>query len=304
MVQKPARFIINPVAAGGATRRRWDRIRAQFGQLGYPWESIFTQGPGHAVVLARDAAREGCELVVAVGGDGTLNEVVNGLLQSERGGQIRLGILSLGTGGDFIRSLSGPYSQTTAYKRLTSDSGLLVDVGEAEFYRQGETRRRFFINVAGLGFDAAVVERTSRRLKALGRSSTYLLGLFTTLLSYRNKEVSLTVDGAKEQCIVNSVVVANGRYFGGGMFVAPTADITDGYFEVVVVGDMGKLELVRAVPSVYKGTHLSHPKVKSFRARSVEVHSQTQMLLQADGELLGEAPARLTIRPKALNLVV
>ena len=299
-----ARFIINPVAAGGATRRRWERIRTQLDQLDYEWEPAFTQGPGHAIALAQEAVCDGCDLVVAVGGDGTLHEVVNGLLQSGQSQQVRLGILPLGTGGDFIRSLPGSYARTAACQRLASQDSLLVDVGEVEYHRQGETERRFFINVAGLGFDAAVAAQTSHRLKALGGTSPYLVSLFTTLLGYRNKEITLIAEGEEKLETVNSVVVANGRYFGGGMYVAPTADITDGYFDVVKVGNLGKWELVSAVPSLYRGTHLSHPKVESFKAKTIEVYSQERMLLQADGELLGEAPTKFTIRPKALNLVV
>jgi len=155
-----------------------------------------------------------------------------------------------------------------------------------------------------LGFDGEVVERVESKSKLMSGTLPYLAGLFQTLVRYSNKDIELSLDGQGCEMRVNSVLVCNGRYFGGGMFIAPGAMIDDGLFQVVTLGDLSKLELVANVPRAYRGTHLTHPKVDSFQAREVEVVARQRMLLQADGELIGEAPARFALKGRALRVWV
>jgi diacylglycerol kinase family enzyme len=182
-----------------------------------------------------------------------------------------------------------------------------VDLGHLAYSAfGGERRARFFINAAGVGFDAEVALRANRAPRVMGGTIPYLSSLLTTLVRYHNKRVSLSLDdeGEERQTRVNSIVVANGQFFGGGMRIAPEASLSDGKFEVVTLGDLGKVDLVRNVPRVYDGSHITHPKVSITRANRVTIDSVQRLLVQADGEVLGTAPATFTVVPWALRMIV
>ncbi|UCB42678.1 MAG: diacylglycerol kinase family lipid kinase, partial [Dehalococcoidales bacterium] len=248
--------------------------------------------------------QKGYETVVSVGGDGTINEVVNGLHDSGTLDDVSLGIISTGTGSDYIRTVGIPRRYEDACKRLLEPNKMLVDLGVAEYKDNGHTAERLFVNFAGLGFDAEVVRATTLKYKSLGGLPAYLLGLLTTLLCYRNREITLKVDGEVVSKKICATVMSNGKYGGGSMFVAPDADLTDGYLDVLTIGDLSKPDLLWSLPRIYKGTHLTHPKVIMQRGREVEIQSSQRLLIQADGELLGEAPARFRVLPSTLNVLV
>ncbi len=299
-----ARVIVNPVAGANATYRKWPRISSLLKHIGLSFEYHYTEGVGHAIELAQAAARDGCRLLVAVGGDGTLHEVANGILLSEDLEKATIGIISTGTGSDFIRSTGHDRDYIKACSSLTGTKRILIDVGVVEYQGNGEVKKRFFINSAGVGFDAAVAETSNHLPKFLGGTIPYVMGLFKSLVSYRNKPVEMKVDDRCESGKILSVVVANGRYFGGGMRVAPLADVSDGLLDVIAVGDMGKLELLRAFPTIYKGTHIHHPKVSSHKATQVEIESPQRFLVHADGEFLGEGPVSFGLLPSALSIAI
>jgi YegS/Rv2252/BmrU family lipid kinase len=180
-----------------------------------------------------------------------------------------------------------------------------IDLGHVTYRAlKGEERARHFANAAGMGFDAEVTVRANASPFGAGGTIPYLSSLFATLGTYRNKRVQVKVDGEEWRARINSIIVANGQYFGGGMKIAPEAQLSDGEFDVVVLGDLGKIDLVRNVPRVYDGSHVTHPKVTVSSARRVEVDSPDRLLLQADGEVLGMAPATFTIVPSALRIIV
>ena len=299
-----AKFIVNPVAGAGRTARKWPQIMGMVKSIGLHFEHDLTEAPGHAIELARAAAEKGYELVVSVGGDGTINEIVNGLHNAGGLKDVMLGILSTGTGGDYIRSIGVPRQHEKACQCLINPRKLAVDLGVVEYMNNGYTVKRLFVNFAGLGFDAEIVRRTTQQFKALGSTASYLMGLFTTLLFYKNKEISLIVDGEAAEREVCTVLMNNGRYGGGGMLTAPDADVADGILDVVVIGDLSKPDLLWSLPRIYKGTHLTHPKVTIKRAKEIEIRSAQSLPLQADGELLGEAPAHFHILPSALNIAI
>jgi YegS/Rv2252/BmrU family lipid kinase len=272
---------------------------------GLRFEHAITEAPGHAIELARTAAGNGFDTVVSVGGDGTVNEVVNGIYASGNIGATALGIISTGTGGDYIRTVGLPRRYQDACRCLLKPRKRAVDLGIVEYTNKGRPEQRLFVNFAGLGFDADIVRRTTRQFKALGGLPAYLVGLLVTLITYRNKEISLTIDGVSSARRVCAVIMNNGRYGGGGMFTAPGADLADGWLDVLIIGDMSKTDLLRSLPRIYKGTHLTHPKVAMKKAREIEVTGRTGRLhLQADGELLGEAPAKFKVLPSVLNVIV
>ena len=301
------RFIVNPVAGAGAVGKLWPRVHDYLRTGWRECDYTLTEGPGHAVELAQEAAEEGLHLVVAVGGDGTANEVANGLLAGPRGPdglpQTVLGIMPFGTGSDLRRTLGIPRDYRAACGLLDAGRERTIDLGRIAWGEDGQ-HGRYFLNVAGLGFDGEVVERVESKSKLMSGTLPYLTGLFQTLVAYSNKDIEMSLDGQGYSMRVNSVLVCNGRYFGGGMFIAPQAAVDNGLFEVITLGDLNRLELVANTPRAYRGTHLTHPKVDSFQARRVQVVARQRMLLQADGELIGEGPALFALEEQALRVWV
>jgi len=299
------KLIVNPVAANGAVGRNWPHIRDFLQAEGAEFDAVLTEEPGHATRLARQALDDGYRTIVAVGGDGTVNEVLNGLVvEGTVDPEVALGIIPWGTGADFTRSLGIPRDYMEAGRKLLRVETRPVDLGRITCLRDGREVERYFINAAGLGFDGEVAELANRFPKVLGGTITYLTCLFISLVTYRNKSVELSFDGQHVRGRLNSAIVCNGRYLGGGMFMAPGAAFDDGIFDVVILGNLNKLEVVVNLPRLYKGTHLTHPKVSLCHARVVPLEAQERMFLQADGELVGEAPATFQIVPGALRVVV
>jgi len=304
MAKLRIKVIVNPVAGARSTRRKWPIISRLLERIGLSFDFNYTEGVGHAMELAQAAASDGYRYLVAVGGDGTVNEVANGILHSTNAAATALGVVSTGTGSDFARSAGLARDYTTACNNLTSSKRLTIDVGVVEYQRDGKTQERFFVNSAGVGFDAAVVKETERLPKFFGGTIPYVAGLLRTLFIYKNKPVVVKVGDEVESLRVLNVVVANGGYLGGGMHIVPGAELCDSLLDVAIVGDMGKFELLKELPKVYKGTHVNHPKFKMKKAAHATIESPETMLVYADGELLGECPAAFRIVPKALSLVV
>jgi diacylglycerol kinase (ATP) len=298
-------IVVNPVSGSGKTGQRWAGIEERLRIEGALFEAEFTHEPGHATTLARDAVAAGYRTIVSVGGDGTLNEVVNGLIGNGRAApDVKLGLVPGGTGSDFGRGLGLPRDPLAAALRLLKAEPRWLDVGQITCKLGAGTNTRYFINVAGIGFDGAVSDHVNRSSKALGGTIPYLSSLLVTLFSYTNKRVRWTLDGQARDEVLNSVIVANAHYFGGGMHISPNSKMDDGLFHVITLGDWGTLEFLVAVPRVYDGTHLTHPKVKEYTGREVTVEADGRMFMQAEGDLFGEAPATFKILPRALQVLV
>ena len=298
------RLIVNPAAGAGKTARKWPHIMARLQSIDLRFDYDITEAPRHARELAKDAVARGYELVVSVGGDGTINEVVNGLYDTGSIADVMFGIIGTGTGGDYIRTIGIPRAPLEACQCLKEPRKVTVDVGVVEYLSDDDTVRRLFVNFAGMGFDAEVVKATTQKYKTLNATVSYLAGLLSSLLFYKNKTVTLNVDGEAIQEKVCTVLVSNGKYGGGGMFAAPEADISDGLLDVLIIGDLSKPDLLWSLPRVYRGTHLTHPKVTLKKVREIEIRSGDSVSLQADGELLGGLPARFYVLPSLLNVVL
>jgi len=303
MATRQTKVIVNPAAGASSTYRKWRRIRRLLKHIGLSFDYEYTEGIGHAIELAKAAASDGYRYLIAVGGDGTVNEVANGILDSANSATTSLGIISTGTGSDFARSMGLSRHYALACPSLTSSHREVIDIGIVEYSRNKQRVQRFFVNVAGVGFDAATVAATERFPKYLGGTIPYLAGLLRTMLSYQNKPVTIQVDDRTDSSRVLSVVVANGRYLGGGMHVAPDASFHDNLLDVVTIGDVSKFDLIKSLPMIYKGTHGKHPKVSIEKAGKVTVASSEQILVHADGELLGKGPASFWLMPAALSIV-
>ncbi len=301
-MKQHAKVIVNPAAGANSTHRKWPGIQSLLKSLGLAFEFQFTEGRGHGIVLAREAAEEGFHHLVAVGGDGTVHEVTNGIMQTAMSNDTRLGIICTGTGSDLARTLNISHDVTQACSSLTNGRRRVIDLGLVKYTCKGKEEQRYFVNGAGIGFDATVVAAVNQMPKILGDLS-YLLGLLRTFLTYRNKSVTFKIgDKHAETAKMLSLVVANGEYFGGGMHIAPQAKLNDQCFDIVALGNFGKIELIRNLSRVYKGTHITHPKVRLEKDICISVESKHKLLVQADGELLGEGPASFSLLPSALCL--
>ena len=298
------KVIVNPVAGANSTARKWPHINRLLRHIGLSFDHQHTEGVGHAIELARVAASNGYRFLVAVGGDGTVNEVANGILLASGSKRASLGVVSTGTGSDFARMLGLYRHYELACRSLLSKRRRLIDIGVLKCQKDGQIVQRFFVNAAGVGFDAEVAETVERQPKYFSGTIPYLLGLVGTLFKYRNKPVVLKVDGKEEARRILSVVAANGRYFGGGMKVAPEAELNDRLLDVLVIGDFGKFELLKEFPKIYRGTHVSHPKVGMVKAVKIEVESTERLLVHADGELVGQGPVSFWIQPSALSVAI
>lgn len=300
-----AKVIINPAAGANSTHHKWPSIHSLLKTSGISFDYQFTEGRGHGIEIARSAAGDGYRYVVAVGGDGTIHEVANGILQTRNAAETSLGVICTGTGSDLSRSVGIPHDYTQACSNLTSPRRITIDIGLVKYRKKGQALERYFVNSAGIGFDATVVAATNQLPKFFGGTLPYVTGLVRTFLGYRNKTVTFKIgDRPSEKARVLSLVAANGKYFGGGMQVAPEAKLDDSLLDLIIVGDFGKLELLRIFPRIYKGTHLSYSKVRLEKDVRLDIESSQKIHLQADGELLGEGPVSFSILPRALNLVV
>ncbi len=302
------RFIVNPAARNGKTGTTWGQIWQHIQKI-WPHKVDYqlTRYPGHAISLSQRAPEEGVRTVIAVGGDGTVNEVVNGImpLRGNTTTQPVLGVLELGTGGDFARTLQMPRGVRETLKWLLDAVPRPVDVGEAVCRaRTGEMCTRYFINILDFGLGGSVVQWVNSHSKRLGGTITFLTGILINLAKYRNKEIRFRVDGAEWQhCRVNNVILANGRYFGGGLLPAPMAMIHDGQLEGIVIGDIGRIEAVFNLKRLREGRHLAHPKIMHFAFQQFQAESMETVYVDADGELIGTLPLSVRVLPGALRVL-
>jgi diacylglycerol kinase (ATP) len=299
-----ARLIVNPTAGAGRTAKKWPHIKELLKIAGLRFEHDITEAPGHAIELAKSAVKKGYKLVVSVGGDGTINEIVNGIWATGDMKDIELGIIGTGTGSDYIRTIGVSKFYQESCHHLMNPLKKSVDLGMVEFIGDGQSGKRVFANFAGLGFDAEVVKATTKKFKNLGGKPAYLLGLLSTFATYKNRYIHLTMNGQSEDRKVCTIVMSNGKYGGGSMMIAPEADPSDGLFDVLIIGDVSKPDLLWSLPRIYKGTHLTHPKVTLKRTKEITISADKKMAIQADGDLIGEAPARFSVLPSALNILV
>lgn len=303
---------MNPGAARAITLRRWQKARCEIERLGIKANELVTRGPGEATEVTRRALMTGTERIVAVGGDGTLNEVVNGYWD-QSGGPINpeatIGILPSGTGSDFRKSL-GIFSMGHAISAITGDSTRLVDAGRATLSDEnGRVISRYFINLASIGFGARVVEIVSRWRHSLpwwiGGRARFLLAAGRALRQYRNVAARVRLDDENDLSISsNLIVVAIGRFAGGGMMLAPNARIDDGLFDVLLVDGASRLDVLKELPRIRRGGHLKNPRVREERARKVEITSGEPMAIELDGECVGITPAQISILPSVVRFAV
>jgi YegS/Rv2252/BmrU family lipid kinase len=306
--------IVNPKSAAGATRNKWAGIaadlRAHFG----PFEVAFTRGPGDGIRLAREAAERGRSLIIACGGDGTINEIANGILES--GTDAELAIFPSGTGGDFRRTIGLPTTPRDIARALKTGETRRIDVGRVTFLdHDGAPAERYFLNVSSFGLAAAIIDRVKGDTSlawlplasARGRAS-FALSAMQEVVGLATTRVRVSIDGEEERGLTTvNFCIANARYFGGGMLIAPDARLADGLFDVVNVGDINTARILLRGYTLYRGTHLGLPEVKSRTARRITARpfdDGDTVHIEIDGELPGRLPAAYEVVPAALRLRV
>lgn len=303
-----AKVIVNPASRNGQTGKVWPNLSEKMKASGFAHQWEMTTGPGDGGRIAREAVQQGFDRIIAVGGDGTVNEVINGLFENDRliNPDLVFGVLSMGTGGDFIKAVSIPGGMEDAIHYLTCNRVERVDIGKARFVgNDGQITDRYFLNIADLGLGAETVDRVNHTTKAFGGFVSFLWGTLVSLLHYRNKAAEITIDGGETfKAQLTLCAIANGTHFGGGMNIAPLAKLNDGLFDVVLCQSFSKPEIMVNLKRLYGGTHLNHPKVRFLRATKVKISSPEKLLLEMDGEQPGVAEVEFSILPAALNLCV
>ncbi len=293
--------IANPCSAGGKTGSRVSAWRSLIEAACGAIDVQLTSRAGEATELTRAALTAGAKRIVAVGGDGTFNEVANGFFDATRKiSDASLGFVPAGTGGDFRKTIGIPNDWAGAVA-LLSCAPRLIDVGRLTYTADEGERHRLFVNIASFGIGGLVDHYVNNSSKALGGTLAFAIATLKAGLRYQNARVELVVDGTKTEARIYNVAVANGRYFGGGMKVAPNASVDDGQFDVVTLGDFSFGDLLRHGLDIYSGAHLNHPKVSVTRAKKVTATSRDgEVLLDVDGEQLGRLPATFEMLPRAL----
>jgi YegS/Rv2252/BmrU family lipid kinase len=311
MSEKPL-IIVNPKSAGGSTESRWAQIASDMAAHFGPFELEFTRRPGHGIELARQAAEGGRGFIIACGGDGTINEVANGILRS--GKDAELGVLPSGTGGDFRRTLSMPATARECARGLREGVSKKIDVGKVTFHgHDGKTSNRFFLNVSSFGLSAAINERVKQLdlgwlpNNALRGKAKFAYSTLQEALEVDATLVRVKIDDKDERSLNTlNFCVANSRYFGGGMKIAPDAKLNDGYLDLVNIGEMHTSKILLKAYKLYTGSHLDLKEVNHTFARRIEVTPANgkEVKIETDGELPGKLPAVFEVVPEALSVRV
>jgi YegS/Rv2252/BmrU family lipid kinase len=298
--------IVNPNAGNGKGKKDWDKIASLLKRENLPFTVKFTEKKGHAIKLTLDGIGSGFRRIMTVGGDGTLNEVVNGVFSSDAcpTTDISLSLIPVGTGNDWGRMFGIPLDYEKAIKIIGENKQMLHDIGQVSFFNGPEKSSRYFINIAGLGFESVVVRRTNIQ-KDNGRSGKliYLYNLLISLMSYRNTKAQIIIDGKESGADIFSLNVGNGKYCGGGMRQTPEALPDDGLLDVTIINGIGKFEIIRNLNILYNGKILKHPKIDGYKCKNIKVTSDSIIYTEADGESLGHTPSEFNIIPSAINIV-
>lgn len=281
--------ILNPHAARGRAIRSLPLVVETLMELRVPHRIHVTSAPNEATEVARQFADAGMARVLAVGGDGIINETVNGLLRAGR--PAVLGVVPASRGSDFARSIGAPRDVRAAIRKAVGDAPRRIDAGLARF---GDGSERAFLNIAGVGFDAVVADRADRS-RVPGATLPYLVAIARTLARFQLLDAAIEVGGARREAKVCAVLVANGRYFGGGMRIVPSAALEDGRLDLAVLGDLGKIDLLRTLPKVFWGGHVGHPKFRHDPIDAVRVDTAREALVEMDGEVVGRAPVSFRV---------
>jgi len=296
-------FLVNPASAGGATGKKWPELARRAAAVGLEGRALLSERPGHLTELAARAVTEGERHLVVVGGDGTAFEAVNGVLEAG-GDDVELAFLPRGTGRDFARSLGLPKRFDDAVEVARAGASRTIDAGRATFTHGGTTGQAWFANIAGAGISGAIARRANTSSKALGGRLSFLVATVAEFARWKSARVDAELDGGTCSGPMFEVVAMNGAYAAGGMRVAPDAELDDGLLDCVFFGDVTKIDFATTFPKIYRGRHLSHPKIDVVRTRAVRIDADPPLPVVLDGEQPGTTPAKFELVPGALRVRV
>lgn len=306
-------FLVNPNSAGGSVGKHWESLAMRIESTIGPFSYTFTQQKGDGSSLAKLLIDTNpTTTIVVLGGDGTVSEVVDGVMRSSDHENVSLAIVNLGTGGDFCKSLGVPHDLDSVLARLANPNPKSVDGGKISYRREwdGSTGERYFINITGCGMAGEVVRSVNQSAKRFGAFS-YYLGSLANVLSYQNKPIRFRLDdGEWEERTITTLAVCNGRYFGGGMCISPESRLDDGFLDIVCIGDWNLIEKAMNSGNFYNGNILSTPGVESFPCQSIEIQPMPgreeikPAIIDCDGEDIGTIPMRVEIVPRAIQFLV
>lgn len=298
--------IVNKAAGGGKTEKDWPRISDLLFQYEIPFEAHFTSRRLHASIIARTKIKEGYSKIIVVGGDGTMNEVINGVFSQQRihTTEVMLGMISVGTGNDWARMFNIPADYEGAVKTIKEQKTFIQDAGLVSYRKNGKEWKRYFINIAGMGFGARVTER-SNKMKDKGKNGPFLYfyNIFLSLLRYKSLNAEIEIDGTSYDRSIFSMNVGICKYNGGGMIQVPHAIADDGLYSITLIKKIGKLNILANMKRLYNGNITKHSKVETYMAKSVAIDGSSRLQVETDGETLGHGPMSFEIIPRSVRVI-
>jgi len=299
--------VVNPNAGHGKGKKDWKQIAFLLSKYNIEFSYCFTERPFHAITITKEAMSQGYRHFIAVGGDGTINEVINGIFDQKDIStlDVTVATITVGTGNDWGRMFDMPCDYEESVKIISKEETKVHDAGLV-YYQQGEEKRkRYFINIAGLGFDAMVIKRTNRQKEKGKRGKAiYMWNLLMSLIVYRNVHTEVEIDGRKIENHTFTISLGIGKYSGGGMMQTPNAVNDDGLFDVTIIKRMRKGEIIRNLKRLYDGSIYDHPKIQWYRGKDIKVNSDSLIHVEADGESLGHSPIEFIIIPRCINVII
>ncbi len=299
--------IVNPISGGGRTKKVWPDDYKLFVDNNLLIDYKYTLHPGHATELTELSLRKGYRKIMAVGGDGTVNEVINGMYINNEliEDESSLIILPRGSGSDFIKSINIAKTPGEIIKMIKNGKIKYYDLGQVTYVtKANKNASRFFINVLDAGIGGETVAFMENRKKVLGGIWDYFFSVIRTIIRYKNKKMSLFVDNEMvfSERMINSIIFANGGTFAGGMNIAPGADPEDGRLNIIILGNLSRMEIIINLSRAYKGKHLNHPKIKVLYGSEISLDSKERVILDMDGEYIGKLPLKIKLLPHKLPL--
>jgi YegS/Rv2252/BmrU family lipid kinase len=299
--------IVNPNAGHGKGKKDWKQISSLLNKYNFEYDYCFTECPFHAIDITKEALKKGFRKFIGVGGDGTVNEIVNGIFDQEiiPTTDITIATITVGTGNDWGRMFDMPAIYEDTIKIISEGNTTIHDAGICLYHKDDKEEKRYFINIAGLGFDALVVKRTNRQ-KERGKKgkAIYMWNLLMSLLVYRNIHTDVEIDGEKISNQTFTISLGIGKYSGGGMMQTPHAVHDDGLFDITIIKRMRKGEIIRNLKRLYDGSIYDHPKINWYRGKDIKINSDPEIYVEADGESLGSSPIEFRIIPKCINVII
>jgi diacylglycerol kinase (ATP) len=298
-------FVVNPASANGSTGRRWPEIAHRAASAGLEGQALISTRSGEVADLTARAVVEGARLVVAVGGDGTVFEAANGLLRERGGRNVELAVLPRGTGTDFVRTFRIPTDLDRALAVAREGVVRSIDAGKASYIAgDGSPAESFFANFGGAGISGAIARRANATSKALGGRLSFMWATLAVFARWTSTEVTVRAGAEERTGPMFEILATIGEYAAGGMWVTPGAAPDDGLFDVLLIGDVTKADFVRTFPKIYRGRHVSHPKIELLRGPIVTIEAAEPLPVALDGEQPGTTPVTFEVVPGALRLRV